>query len=250
MTSSTNFFFLIVFVVEAVNGIPVTQPSLYVKDFNQELTTTSPVPSLESKIKTATETIKVLSQKVEDSLAETIVADASQPTSGITDLPEESLAYAADSVTASVPVVAPIQSSQSNQTSPQSPVAQDTENVIRDQKFSTVLKDLDDLEYILQGGIRNFTRNHQYAYSAMLRPMLTQIQQLKNNLTNLRNRMIGFVALTELRQQVTDLTVEIGDAITSNQKIPGQRPPPLANSVADEQEDLKLLQDALGWVNE
>jgi hypothetical protein len=246
MTSQKFFMVLSFLAVSTVDGVPVTETSLYLKSVDQDLTTLTSVPSLESKIKSATETIKVLSQKVEDSLAQSIVVDAAQPTSGITDMPDETLNYAAGSP----PVIPAVIASISAQAAVQAPV-QDPDSVIREQKFSTVLKDLDELEGLLQGGIRNFTQTRQFAYSTMLRPMLTQVQQLKNNLTNLRNRMIGFVALTELRQQVTDMTTEIGDAITANQVVmPQQKPPALSNVVIDEHEDLKLLQDALGWVSD
>ena len=207
-----------------VSGHPLTDSSL-------DSTTTVPSGvSLENKIKSATERIKVLSQKVEDSLAQSIVADASPVTEAVPDV-DTVLSYAAEpeiSLPANVPAPKP--------------------DTVRDQKFSTILKELDELEVVLQDGIRDFTQTRQHAFRSMLRPMLQQVQQLKSNLTQLRNRLISYVALTELRQQVTDIRNEVGDAITSN------RPPaasPLANSLSEETtEDLKSLQDALSWVSE
>lgn len=120
----------------------------------------------------------------------------------------------------------------------------------REQKFSSVLRDLEDLEAHIQTTIRNLTATRQFAYGAMLRPMVTHIQQLRTNLTLLRNRMVGIVALNTIAQQVNSLTSEIGDAITT---IDTPRDPPtLLNANGDESDDneLKDLQESLGWVTE
>lgn len=209
-----------------ISGHPLTDSSL-----DLTTTTASSGVSLESKIKSATERVKVLSQKVEDSLAQSIVADASPVTEAVPDI-DTVLSYAAEpeiTLPANIPPGKP--------------------DAIRDQKFSTVFKDLDELEVILQDGIRDFTQTRQFAFRNMLRPMLQQVQQLKGNLNQLRNRLISYVALHELRQQVTDIRNEVGDAITSNR--PAGANPPLANAVFEETtEDLKSLQDALSWVSE
>ena len=119
----------------------------------------------------------------------------------------------------------------------------------REQKFSIVLRELEDLEEYVQYSIRNLTASRQFAYGAMLRPMVTHIQQLRTNLTLLRNRMVGIVALNSITQQVNSLSTEIGGAITS---IESPRDPALmnTNSVQDEENELKQLQDSLGWVTE
>ena len=94
----------------------------------------------------------------------------------------------------------------------------------KDGKFSSVLRDLEDLESHVQDAIRNFTASRQFAYSAMLRPMVRHIRELRENLTQLRNRMISVAALTSISTQVTALQNEIGDAIPGV-PINTQRPP-------------------------
>lgn len=120
-----------------------------------------------------------------------------------------------------------------------------------DTRFSDVLRDLEDLELHVQDAIANFTANRRFGYSALLRPMVTNIRELRTNLTLLRNRMIGIVALNSVASQVTSLQSEIGDAISSvpaNQ--PSGQPSGYLNTSPEEADELKELQESLGWVTE
>lgn len=182
--------------------------------------------TLDAKIHKATEKIRILSQKVEDSLAHSIIVDA---TESPTDTDEGISNYAA------------IPSSSSSASEVASARNVSSETVAREQKFSDVLKELADLESVIEGGMRNFTASRQWAYSAMLRPMLVQIQQLRTNLTGLRNRMIGFAALAEIQLQVQVIAEEMGDVVTGSR--------PLSN-VADEEGELDFrpIRDSLDWI--
>lgn len=219
-----SFLSYFITTVLPVTALPVDEsfPTTEVPD---GVTTTSSEKSatLDVKIHKATEKIRILNQKVEDSLAQSIIVDA---TESPTDIDEGILNYAAISSSSEAASSRNISS----------------EAAEREQKFSDVLKELADLESVIEDGIRNFTANRQWAYSSMLRPMLLQIQQLRTNLAGLRNRMIGFVALAELQLQVHNLTQEMGDIVTGSR-------PSLSNVLDEEGElDLKPMRDSLDWI--
>lgn len=213
-----------------------------------ETSTTSPaVVSIEVKIKKATDTIDNLNKNIIDSLAGTIDNDALSPIGTYADA--ESLVNSTSNFTAANASSVTLSSTQTAQTNnssvnlglKQQENATSAQNT--DQKFSTVLKDLQEFEEHLMDSIRNFTATRQYAYRTMLRPMLQQVQQLRSNLTHLRNHMIGFHAVTELQQQVNALTTELGDVITSG------RPEPSAEIQA-EADSVRPLQESLAWVSD
>ncbi|XP_015787155.1 putative GPI-anchored protein pfl2 [Tetranychus urticae] len=89
-----------------------------------------------------------------------------------------------------------------------------------DQKFTHVLEDLDSLEVHVSSAIANFTSSRRFTYTAMLKPMLKHIHQLKNNLSLLQNRLIGVAALTNIASQVNELTDHISDALVSGSDVP------------------------------
>ena len=253
----TVFIILNVFVVRST-AAPTTISSTNV-DFSEQ-------SSVESRIKNVTLKLDSLNKQVIESLAEEVVRDATEiPVGNVVGTvltyressgepvveerqqPSSSSSSSSSSTTSSPSSPSPSSSSpSSNSTTSQAQIQQQEQ----DRKFSSVLRELKDLEDHLQVAIRNFTQTRQYAYGAMLRPMLTNIQQLRTNLTMLRNRMIGFVALTEIRQQVNHLTDEIGDAIVAVT----EKPAPHLNNISDDflvtEDAVKPLQESLAWVTE
>lgn len=171
-------------------------------------TSTNVPPSLESKIKKATDSINSLNKNIIESLAGTMDKDAhSSVGTYISD-------FEARISNGSFPFSA--LNSSLLQPNEQEWMKKKNETSLQaDQKFSDVMKDLQEFEDHLRESIRNFTTTRQYAYRNMLRPMLQQVQQLRSNLTHLRNHLVGYHAVTELQQHVNTLTAEIGDAITS-----------------------------------
>lgn len=225
---------------------------------------------LEWRIKNVTLKLDSLNKQVIESLAEQVVRDATEiPVNVNNDSADKSSATVeltyreSGEETTEATVIKQQQSSTSSPSSTSTsvvsasvtpaPVAPASESQEQDKKFSSVLREIKDLEETIQVAIRNFTSTRQFAYGAMLRPMLSNIQQLRTNLTMLRNRMIGFVALTEIRTQVNHLTDEIGDAI-----VAVTEKPVLFNHIADVDADstpvsedaVKPLQDSLSWVTE
>ena len=152
--------------------------------------------SIELKINKATDTIDKLNRDVIDSLAGTLDSDAH---SSIGSYANSDALPTSENVTESAP-----SSASGNSTT-----------AANDQKFSSVLKDLQGLEEQLKDSLRNLTAARHSALRGMLRPMLQQVQQLRTNLTHLRNHMIGYHAVTELQQHIHDLTAELGDVITA-----------------------------------
>ena len=258
--------YLVCLFITFVSSAPVLEDAT-------EVTTTPPSAtieaSLESRIKNVTLKLDSLNKQVIESLAEQVVRDATEipvnvnnndPTDKNSGSVELTYRESGEESTEPPVIKQPQESSTSTSTltstststSPPVPVtAAGSEAQEQEKKFSSVLREIKDLEDTIQVAIRNFTSTRQFAYGAMLRPMLSNIQQLRTNLTMLRNRMIGFVALTEIRTQVNHLTDEIGDAIVSVTEKPV-----LMNHITDAEDALstedvvKPLQDSLAWASE
>ena len=222
-------------------------------------TSTTPLPALvtiEVKIKKATDTIENLNKNIIDSLAGTIDRDALSTIGTFMYADAASLlnATASNSTNSNSNSTTPglTSASSSSAATTANPNVKKQENTTAttaapntDQKFSVVLKDLQEFEDHLQESIRNFTATRQFAYRTMLRPMLQQVQQLRANLTHLRNHMVGYHAVTELQQQVNALTTELGDVITSGRPSAGLE-------IQAESDSVKPLQqqESLYWVSE
>lgn len=89
----------------------------------------------------------------------------------------------------------------------------------KDKKFETVLHNINILEDQVEEAISNFTASKRFSFSAMLKPMLRNISQLRENLTLLRSRLIGVTALSSIAEQVNELTDKISEALTNDQPI-------------------------------
>lgn len=229
----------------SVTGIPLPPDEETAETSTTTLPLVTAAPSIEVKIRKATDKIANLNKNIIDSLAGTIDNDAHSSIGTYFDaqvLTTNATANSTASSTAS-PVSVTVPSS-ANSTTNQTSTTTMSANASADLKFSTVLADLQEFENHLQDSIRNFTATRQFAYRTMLRPMLQQVQQLRSNLTHLRNHMIGFHAVTELQQQVNALTVELGDVITSG------RPGPGVAETQSEDDAVKPLQASLSWVSE
>ena len=251
-----TLYFFSVFIVKSTAA-----PTLAVTTIST--TTDLPEQSLvESRIRNVTLKLDSLNKQVVESLAEEVVRDATEiPVSNVVgtvltyresseELVENRQQPQGQQIPSSnVPSSSSSSSSASSSPSFSSSSSSQAQQQEQDKKFSSVLRELKDLEDHLQVAIKNFTQTRQYAYGAMLRPMLTNIQQLRTNLTMLRNRMIGFVALTEIRQQVNHLTDEIGDAIVAVTEKPAH-----LNNISDDflvtEDAVKPLQESLAWVTE
>lgn len=232
MNLSTAFLLCLANFSCLVTGIP-----LFLEESSDTGTTTLPTlvaSSIEVKIKKATDTIETLNKNIIDSLGGTIERDAHSSIGTYLD----SEALLNTTVNSTTTAANPLSTTTPNTTMKQENT---TGNPHEDFKFSIVLRDLQEFEDHLKDSIRNFTATRQFAYRTMLRPMLQQVQQLRTNLTHLRNHMIGFHAVTELQQQVNALTVELGDVITSGR--PGME-------IQAESDSMKPLQDSFSWVSE
>lgn len=207
-----------------VSSFPVTEDTTD-GDLRFDTTTVLPNPSIEVNIRKATERINKLNKNIIESLADTMDSDAHSTIGSYADLDALST------------------NASTNSSSTGSLLTNSTGSDASDQKFSFVLKDLEEFEDHLRASIRNFTTTRQFAYGTMLRPMLQQVQQLKTNLTHLRNHMIGYHAVTELQKQVSALTTELGDAITST------RPGPQTEAEMQSMPS-SLTQDSFSWVSE
>lgn len=97
----------------------------------------------------------------------------------------------------------------------------------KDKKFEAVLHNLDILQDQVEEAITNFTTSKRFSYSAMLKPMLRNINQLRDNLTLLRTRLIGVTALSSISEQVNELTDQIGEALAYDQ------PPSVSESIEE-----------------
>ncbi|KAI1301764.1 hypothetical protein HDE_03341 [Halotydeus destructor] len=116
----------------------------------------------------------------------------------------------------------------------------------REQKFSSVLNDIDELEVHVKDAIGNLTANRQYAFGAMLKPMVTQIHDLRLNLTLLRHQVIGIVALENLRTHVNSLQSDVNSAMDAVEvaEVP--------KMFSADQVDTELFDigDSLSWVTD
>lgn len=264
--------YLVCLFIASVSSTPVLED---VKEVTTTVSTTVEA-SLESRIKNVTLKLDSLNKQVIESLAEQVVRDATEIPVNVnnndsidkssatveltyresgeesTESPLISQQSSPSPSESSSPSPSASSSSTSSSPSPSVSGTFTSESQEQEKKFSSVLREIRDLEETIQVAIRNFTSTRQFAYGAMLRPMLSNIQQLRTNLTMLRNRMIGFVALTEIRTQVNHLTDEIGDAIVSVTEKPV-----LMNHIAEADGDaastddvVKPLQDSLAWISE